>query len=156
MGSSNGSVAGLVFKQVVGSNLGKLSLDGQTLSVLMSLDGKKDLGQVGLELHIDLVAIRPIIAKLLYFKLVEKVDIEPNVIDQNFLSYLISQLSVAVGPLGKIIVEDELNDLGFHQKNFPATRAAELVNLLSQEIHREDKRIAFKQVMLKKIQEKGY
>ena len=69
MGSSNGSVAGLVFKQVVGGNLGKLSLDGQTLSVLMSLDGKKDLGQVGLERHIDLVAIRPIIAKLLYFKL---------------------------------------------------------------------------------------
>ena len=156
MGASNGSVAGLVFKQVVGGKLGNLSLDGQTLSVLMSLDGRKDLGQVGLELNIDLVAIRPIIAKLHYYKLIEKIEITPNVVDQDFLSYLISQLSVAVGPLGKVIVEDELDDLGFHRKNFPSSRAAELINLLSQEIHREDKRIEFKQAMLKKIKEKGY
>jgi len=155
-GPSNSSVAGLVFKQVVRGNPGSLSLDGQALNVLMSLDGKKDLGQIGLELNIDLVAIRPIIAKLHYFKLIEKVIITPNVVDQNFLSYLISQLSVAVGPLGKVIVEDELDDLGFHRKNFPAHRAAELINLLSQEIHREDKRIEFKQAMLKKIKEKEY
>jgi hypothetical protein len=156
MGASNGSVARLVFKHVVRGNLGELSLDGQMLSVLMNLDGKKDLGQVGLELNIDLIAIRPIIAKLLYFKLIKKIEVIPDVVDQDFISYLISQLSVAVGPIGKIIIEDELDDLGFHGKNFPVLRAAELVNLLSQEIHREDQRIEFKRAMLRKIQDKGY
>jgi len=156
MSSSGSGVAGLVFKQVIRGDLGKLSLDGQMLNVLMHLDGKKNLGQIGQDLSIDLVAIRPVMAKLLYFKLVEKVEKAPNVIDQDFFSYLISQLSLAVGPLGKIIVEDELDDLGFNEKNFPAPRAAELVGLLSQEIHREDKRIEFKQAMLKKLREKGY
>jgi len=156
MGSSNGGVAGLVFEQVIQDDLGKLSLDGQMLSVLMNLDGKKNLGQVGMELNIDLSTIRPVIAKLIYFKLIKKVEKTPNVIDRDFLSYLVSRLSVAVGPLGKIIVEDELDDLGFNEKNFPASRAAELVSLLSQEIHREEKRIQFKQAMLKKLKEKGY
>ena len=72
------------------------------------------------------------------------------------MAFLVSQLSVAIGPLGGIIVEDGLEDLGYTKTNFPTHRTAELVNLLSQEIQREDKRIQFKQVMLKKIKDKGY
>ncbi len=153
---SSGGVAGLVFKQVIRGDLGKLSLDGQMLSVLMNLDGKKTLGQVAEELGLNLATIRPIVAKLIKFKLLERVELAINAVDQEFISFIISQLSVAIGPLGGIVVEDGLEDLGFTKKNFPTHRTAELINLLSQEIQREDKRIQFKQVMLKKIKEKGY
>jgi len=156
MDLSSGGVAGLVFKQAIRGDLGKLSLDGQMLSVLMSFDGKKTLGQVAQQAGINLGAIRPIVARLIKYKLIEPVQAEVNVVDQDFIAYLISQLSVAIGPLGGIIVEDGLEDLGYSKTNFPTHRTAELVNLLSQEIQREDKRIQFKQVMLKKIKEKGY
>jgi len=156
MDLSSGGVAGLVFKQAIRGDLGKLSLDGQMLNVLMHFDGKKTLGQVAQDLGIEFSAIRPIVARLVKFKLVERVEAVVNAVDQEFITFLVSQLSVAIGPLGGIVVDDGLEDLGFNKTNFPAHRTAELINLLSQEIQREDKRIQFKQVMLKKIKEKGY
>jgi len=39
---------------------------------------------------------------------------------------------------------------------FPTRRAPELVESLSRDIQREDKRSAFKQAMVRKIKEKGY
>ncbi len=153
---SSGGVAGLVFRQAIRGDLGKLSLDGQMLSVLMSFDGNKTLGRVADDLGLDLAAIRPITARLIKYKLIERVEAVVDAVDQEFMAYLVSQLSVAIGPLGGIVVEDGLEDLGFVKTNFPTHRTAELVNLLSREIQREDKRIQFKQVMLKKIKEKGY
>jgi hypothetical protein len=156
MDLSSGGIAGLVFKQAIRGDLGKLSLDGQMLSVLMCFDGKKTLGKVAQEVGLDLAAIRPIAARLIKYKLVERVEAAVNAVDQEFIAFLISQLSVAIGPLGGIVVEDGLEDLGYTKANFPTHRTAELVNLLSQEIQREEKRIQFKQAMLKKIKEKGY
>ncbi len=156
MDVSAGGVEGLIFKQAIRGDLGKLSLDGQMLSVLMSFDGKKTLGRVAQELGLEMATIKPIVARLIKYKLVERIETAVNAVDQEFIAFLISQLSVAIGPLGGIVVEDGLEDLGYAKTNLPTNRTAELVNLLSQEIQREDKRIQFKQVMLKKIKEKGY
>lgn len=156
MEASAGGVEGLIFKQAIRGDLGKLSLDGQMLSVLMSFDGKKTLGQVAQELGMELSAIKPIVARLIKSNLVERVEIAVDAVDQDFITFLIAQLSVAIGPLGGIVVEDGLEDLGYTKTTLPTHRTAELVNLLAQEIQREDKRIQFKQVMLKKIKEKGY
>ena len=79
-----------------------------------------------------------------------------KVVDGDFLAYLISEMSIAIGPLGEVLVEDGLEDLGFNKSNLPTQRTAELVNLLAQEIQREEKRTEFKQNMVKKIREKGY
>jgi len=156
MDVSAGGVEGLVFKQAIRGDLGKLSLDGQMLSVLMSFDGKKTLGQVAQNLDLEMTTIKPIVARLIKYKLVERVEPAVDAVDQDFMTFLISQLSVAIGPLGGIVVEDGLEDLGYTKTNLPVHRTAELVNLLSQEIQREEKRMQFKQVMLKKIREKGY
>ena len=66
------------------------------------------------------------------------------------------QLSLAVGPIAEIIIEEEMADLGYDPLKFPSKRAAELVDLVSREIQREDKKNLFKQNMIKKIKEKGY
>jgi hypothetical protein len=156
MDLSSGGVAAMVFKPVIRGELGNLSLDGQMLSVLMALDGKKTIGQIAQMTGINLADIRQIITKLVNMRLVESIERAVSIVDQEFVDYLISRMSVAIGPLGEIIVEDGLEELGFNKNNFPSLRAAELVNFLSQEIQREDKRIEFKQAMLKKIREKGY
>jgi hypothetical protein len=97
-----------------------------------------------------------VITKLNKLNLVEGVERAVSLADQEFMEFLVAKMSVAIGPLGEIIVEDGLEELGFTRNNFPSLRIAELVNYLSQEIQREDKRIEFKQAMLKKIREKGY
>ncbi|MFN2353437.1 MAG: hypothetical protein ABR512_02780 [Desulfopila sp.] len=156
MESSSGGAADLVFKQAIRGDLGKLSLDGQMLSVLMSFDGTKTLGRVAQETGMSLATIRPVVTQLIKYKLIDRVAAQEDVVDQEFMAYLVSQLSVAIGPLGGIVVEDGLDDMGYTTSNFPSHRTAELVNMLAEEIQREDKRVRFKQVMLKKIKEKKY
>jgi DNA-binding transcriptional regulator GbsR (MarR family) len=156
MGTSSSEVVDLVLKRIIKDDIGKLSLDGNMLSVLITLDGKKTLGEVAEQTGISLTAIRPIVARLAKLKLIARVKKAVDVVDEEFMNFLISGLSAAIGPLGEIIVEDGLKVLGFSKKTFPQNRCAELVNHLAQEIQREDQRIDFKQQMLKKIREKGY
>jgi hypothetical protein len=156
MDMSYGGVATMVFKPVIRGELGQLTLGGQMLSVLMALDGKKTVGQVSQKVGISSADIRQAITKLINLRLVESIERAVSIVDQEFIDFLIARMSVAIGPLGEIIVEDGLEELGFNENNFPSLRTVELVNFLSQEIPREDKRVEFKQAMLRKIREKGY
>lgn len=156
MDLSSGDISALVFKPVVRDDLGNFSLDGHMLTVLMALDGNKTLGQIAQSTGLNMATLREAVGKLAGLRLIEIVQSSPNVIDQDFMNYLVSEMSMAIGPLGEVVVEDGLEDLGFSKSNFPTQRAAELVNLLSQEIQREEKRNEFKQNMVQKIREKGY
>lgn len=156
MDLSSGDISALVFKPVVRDDLGNFSLDGHMLTVLMALDGEKTLGQIAQNTGLNMATLREAVGKLAGLKLIEIVQSSPNVLDQDFLDFLVSEMSMAIGPLGEVVVEDGLEDLGFNKSNFPTQRAAELVNLLAEEIQRDEKRNEFKQNMVQKIREKGY
>jgi hypothetical protein len=156
MALSSGDISVLIFKPIVRDDLGNFSLDGHMLSVLMALDGKKTLGQVAQQAGLNMATVREAAGRLVELKLIEGVEGGGKVLDQDFIAFMITELSLAIGPLGEVIAEDGLEDMGFTKTNFPAHRAAELVNLLAQEIQRDEKRTEFKQNMVKKIREKGY
>jgi hypothetical protein len=156
MDLSSGDISVLVFKPVVRDDLGNFSLDGHMLSILMTLDGKKTLGQIAQQANLNMATIREAVAKLFALKLIEIIKKDIQFVDQDFTSFLISEMSLAIGPLGEVIVEDGIEDLGYSKTTFPANRAAELINLLAQEIQRDEKRTEFKQSMVNKIREKGY
>jgi hypothetical protein len=86
--------------------------------------------------------------------LVERIERTVSIVDQEFINFLVFRMSLAVGPLGEIIVEDTLEELGFNRNNFPCLRTGELVNRLSREIKRENKCLEFKQVISREIREK--
>jgi hypothetical protein len=111
---------------------------------------------VSQKIGISRVEIRQAITKLINMRLVESIERAVCIVDQEFMNFLISMMSWAVGPLGEIIVENGLEELGFNENNFPSQRTVDLINFLSQEIPREEKRIQFKQAMLRKIKEKRY
>jgi hypothetical protein len=79
-----------------------------------------------------------------------------QIADKAFMDELISELSVAIGPLGSIVVDEGLEIMGCTRSTLPARQTAELVNILSREIPREEKRIQFKQAMLELIRDRGY
>jgi len=156
MNLTSGDISALIFKPVVREDLGNFSLDGHMLSLLMALDGKLTLGQVSQKTGLNMAVLRDAAGKLLALKLIEPVAKAANYIDQEFFQSLVSELSIAIGPLAQVILEDGLEDLGLTQQTFPTHRAAELINLLAHEIQREEKRTAFKQSMVKLIKQKGY
>jgi hypothetical protein len=149
----SGDISVLVFKRVLKGDIGEFSLDSQMLKVLMELDGKKNLGAIAGALNMNLKTIRDAVGRLQRLQLVEMVQKETPMMGKDFFDFLSGQLSIAMGPIAEVLIEDELQEMGLDPVNIPRHRAAELVDLLARQIPREEKRIEFQQALLKKIKQ---
>lgn len=126
------------------------------LSVFMELDGKTPLAVVAQKAGMNMGSMRDTIAKLMQNGLVEKVDREIVMLDKDFFDYLVAHLSLAVGPIAQVLIEDEVETMGYELSQFPGHRVAELIDNLAQEIRREEKKNVFLKMMAAKIREKKY
>ena len=156
MDISSGDISAIVFRRVVREDTAEYSFDAQMLTLFMELDGKKSLAMISKKTGLKMSSLRAAVNKLLKLKLIEPMAEANSAVDADFMDTLKRELSLAIGPLAQILIEDAVNDLGQSVTRFPTRRAPELVESLSREIQREDKRAAFKQNMVRKIKEKGY
>ncbi len=153
----SGDIALLVFRRVVRSNIGNVSLDSQMLDVLMELDGKKNLGSIVKKTGMTTGNLREAVSKLLKLNLIENViEGAGTFLDDDFMSYLNEQLALAIGPVAEIIIEDAVSELGYRMSQIPSHKIAELIDLLSRDIQREERKESFKLNMVKRIKGKGY
>jgi Mn-dependent DtxR family transcriptional regulator len=156
MDFSSSELSAMVFKRVVRQDIGEFPLDHQMLSVFMELDGKAPLGAVAQKTGLNMSSMREITAKLMQNGLVEKVDLKIVMLDKDFFDYLMAHLSLAVGPVAQVLIEDEVENLGYELSRFPGHRVAELIDNLAQEIRRQEKKNVFLKMMATKILEKRY
>ena len=152
----SGEISSMIFERVVKHDIGDFSLDSQMLSVVTELDGKRNLGTIAKKTSLSMGEIREVISKLLKLDLVTPIEEVTSEVDESFFVYLKEQLSLALGPIAEIIIEEEIADLGYDPLKFPSKRAAELVDLVSREIQREDKKTKFKQNMIMKKRASTY
>ena len=106
----------------------------------MALDGQKSLLVISKKLHLSMDTLIEVTNKLIEMKLIEEARATISKLGRDFFDFLNIQLSLAIGPLSAILIEDAIQDLGHGINNFPSHRAAELVDLISREIQREDKK----------------
>ena len=156
MDISSGDISDLIFKRVVRDDVGNFSFDSNMLAVLMELDGKKRIDQVAQKTGLNMGTMRNIISQLMSLELIEVTQEAATVIDRDFLEFLNQQMALAVGPIAEVLIEDQMADMGYDASNFPAHRSAELIDLLSRDIQREEKMTSFKKNMVEKIREKKY
>ena len=152
----SGNISSMLFKQVVTGGTGDITLDSSLLNVFLQLDGKKNLGTIAQKTGLNMGEMRDAISKLLYLKIVESAAENVLMADDEFFNFLNTQLSLAIGPLAEVIIEDEIANMDHDISKFPAFRAAELVELLAMAIKREEKKSVFKLSMVNKLKEKGY
>ncbi len=152
----SGDISLLVFRRVALSNMGDISLDSRMLEVLMELDGKKNLGSISKKTGMTTGNLRESVSKLLKFNLIEIVEGTGAFLDNDFMGYLNEQFALAIGPVAEVIIEDAVSDLGYKMSQIPSHKIAELIDLLSAEIQRDEKKEAFKLNMIRRIKEKGY
>ncbi len=156
MDFSSSEISSTVFKRIVRDDIGEFPMDHQMLAVFMELDGKAPLSRIAQKAGLNMSTMREIIAKLMQNGLVEKVDKGIVTLDKDFFDYLVSQLSLAVGPIAQVLIEDEVHNLGHVVSQFPGNRVAELVDNLAQEIRRPEKKAVFLKMLAAKIHEKRY
>ena len=156
MDFASSELSSMIFKRIVRDDIGKFPLDRQMLAVFMELDGKAPLNMVAQRTGLNMSSVREIIAKLMQNQLVEKVETEIVALDQDFIEYMAAHLALAVGPVARVLIEEEIHFLGYEITRFPAHRVAELVDTLAREIRREEKKDRFLKMIAIKIKEKGY
>jgi DNA-binding transcriptional ArsR family regulator len=156
MDLSSGDISSMIFRRTAAKNLGNFSLNRQTLNVYMGLNGKATLGEVAENSGINMSTMRQLISTLLDLGLIERVQKDVVMLDGDFYRYLISQLSLATGPIASVLIEDEVHDLGYEVDRFPGYRAIELIDRLAAQIRREDKKSIFIKNLANKILQKGY
>ena len=152
----SGNILSMIFKQVVTGGMGDITLDSGLLNVFMELDGKKNLGMIAQKTGLNMGEIRDAISRLLKMKLVESSTENILMVDGDFLNFLNAELSLAVGPIAEVLIEDEIVNMGHGIANFPASKAAELVEMIAMTIEHEEKRSVFKVSMVNKLKEKRY
>ena len=153
---SSGEISSMIFKRKVRDDLGRFSLDGQTLLILMELDGKATLGHLAGKTGLSMGAIRELIANLIKLGLIEKVEKEVIPVGNVFFRNLLDELALAVGPIASVLIEDEVQALGHDVNSFPSFLVKELVDRLAGEVRREEKKAVFMENMAHLIQTQGY
>ena len=156
MDLSSGDISFMIFRRAVSNGLGDFSLDRQTLNIFMQLNGAETLGQLAEKTGQNLGTLRVVIANLLTLGLIEEVQRDVIMLDGDFFRYLINELSLAIGPIASVLIEDEIHRLGYEVDQFPDYRVRELVGKLAAEIRREEKKSIFINNMMTKIRQKGY
>ena len=156
MALSAAEIAALVFRRVPGTGETQFTMTSQMIDVLAAMDGQRNLSELAQQTGHDFGAVKTVAAKLLNAKLVEIVKTVPPAVDNEFMAFLLRELSLAIGPLAEVVIEDAMHDLGFPRGPLPKGRAAELVDLLSREISRPEKRSQFQTNMVGKLKDKGY
>jgi len=146
-----GDISHLIFKLAVINERGEFTLDTQMFRVISELDGKKTIGTIAKNMGIDVKTMREIILRLLDLEVIIPADGRIPILREEFFGYLRDQLSLAIGPMAELLIEDALATLGYDRIRFPIHRAEELIDLLAQKIYREEKRSVFKQNMIEKI-----
>ena len=156
MVSFSGDISSMIYKRKVRDDLGDFSLDGQTLLILMELDGRATLGHLAGKTGLSMGAIRELIGNLLKLGLIEKVEKEVIPVGNDFFRNLLDELALAIGPVASVLIEDEVQDLGYDVNSFPSFLVTELVDRLAGEIRREEKKTIFIKNIVNIIRAKGY
>jgi hypothetical protein len=153
MHTSPSEMALMVFKHTLPTGFFEFHCNSHMLRILMMLDGTSNMGIICQKTGIPLKEAAEAISQLQNQKLVTMTDNGIAYLDEDFLNFLETQLSVAVGPVAEILIDDAIKDLGHQAQSFPIVKAADLVLALVKDINREDKKIEFQRKMMARIKQ---
>lgn len=117
----------------------------------MEIDGKKNLNAIAQKTGIGIKDMRTLISNLLKQKLIAPSTNGVKVLSNGFHQKITAELALAVGPIAEVLVEDALADLGLRQGQVPLAKAAQLIELVSRDIQRDDKKSVFIKNMIEVV-----
>lgn len=151
-------ILNMVFKRNVPDDMGDYEVDFQMLKVLGEMDGIRDVATVSSRLGIPPIHLRPILTKLYRQRLIVPVASRTpprERLSPDIFALMESELANMIGPVAAMVIHDCIRQMGEQRENFPAGRAAELVNAISAKIIVDTHKNQFIQLMRSKLSEKG-
>jgi hypothetical protein len=136
------------YRKVIRKDHDKISLDADMIRLLIAIDENKSLYQIADEVEMEATTLKKNLSKLLAQGLIEPVKKDLPVLDKIFLQALKISLSMAIGPMAEILIEEVVSEMELTAPEITLHQAAELIASLSHEIPDEKKRIEFKKSMM--------
>ena len=131
---------------------GAISLDPEEWQALTQVDGVRDVSEIADAIGLDEFSASKVLARLVSAGLLvhqERRDMAPRVfVNGGFFERLDEEFVEVVGPLGPVIIDDEIAAMGETREGFPRDKVAELVERISADIEGETKKEQFQQIML--------
>jgi len=120
--------------------------------VLAQINGERSVIEIADLLDLQEFEVAKIIYGLTTAGLLHEVTDSENafreIVDGSFFEKLTANFTEVIGPIGPIIIEDEIKLLGEDREAFPQSKAAELVERVSLEISDSAKRAQFQKQMV--------
>ena len=143
MAHTDADIASMVFRQAVLKSTGAFSLDRKALAILLEFDGSRTVAQIAQRLSLDRNAVFSTVRPLNSLGLIEPAAGAAEALDKDVLDRITQHLARAVGPLAAVLVEEEIQDLGYKVDGFPVVSLKHLIERLSGCIRKEEKRTDF-------------
>jgi hypothetical protein len=140
-----------IFQRVLPEGRKVYPMDSLMLRVFLQLDGRRDLDDIARGLGMELSALFAAISRLGAFGLIEPVQVEVERLGEGFFDDLRRRLSLEVGPVAHIMIEQTLEGLGYLASGFPARKAPELIDRLALEIPGDVARRRFREWAMGRI-----
>jgi hypothetical protein len=141
-----------VFRLSASGSDGAISLEPEEWQVLAKVDGERDVSDIAATLAWDELLVSKVLVRLVSNGLLEmraERQIGPTaLVNGEFFARLEEQFVGVVGPLGPVIIDDEIAIMGEAREHFPRAKAAELVERISADLDDEGKRACFQQTIL--------
>ncbi len=141
------------FKKTIRTDADPVTMDADMIGVLLAVDENKDMRQVARETGMEEGILRATLAKLLQLGLIEPVAKSLRYLDRGFYDILKQQLTLYVGPMGELLLEDILDEMGLSAEKIPVHRTEELIQKAGEQIPDEAGRGRFVQAVTRVIPE---
>jgi len=138
----------MFFRKVTPADSNEIRLNADMIRLLMVIDENKDLLQISNEVGMDISMLSQILSKLLKLKLIEPVEKKNRFLSKKFLEDLRLNLSQAIGPMAKILIEDTVAEMELKMSEIPGHQVAELISNIAREVPEENNQIEFKKTMI--------
>jgi hypothetical protein len=130
-------------------------LKSQDWNTLIHVNGVKTLGETAQALELSEFETAKRVYRLVVADLIHVVETRiqspRRIVGKNFFDTVEGELTLVMGPMASVIIEDQVIDMDEKISAFPKDRSAELIEGISMEISDETKRVQFQKKMLETL-----
>ncbi|TWI74341.1 winged helix-turn-helix protein [Desulfobotulus alkaliphilus] len=156
MATFSGNPSTIILRQKDDGYDREISMDRDMLKVFSLIDGKRNLADIASQTGISIETSLNAAKRLLDAEVLEIIEDDKDAGSSDFMNFLEENLSLAIGPIASVIIEDEIEIMEESWSSFPMDRAPELVNLIARQIPREEKRVVFQQAMIQFLKDMAH
>ncbi len=146
----------MVFKLAAKGTSKEISLSSIEWGVITQIDGEKTVGEIARNLALSPEEAFDVVDSLQKKGLIffdHEVETKIDFVDERFIKKINDKLVKYIGPVAQYLINDMLAELKVEDKKLPKERVPEFIELLSDEITDEKKKVNFQREMLSLLKE---